>query len=153
MTLHPRIAPYVRVTDSGCMEWTRTISTSGYGKLSLDSRIQHAHRAQYEFTHGPIPAGLFVCHRCDNKPCVNPDHLFLGTPHENALDMAAKGRSTRGERNPQARLTSDQVRDIRALAASGKTTTELAEMFTVCKSSVRKIVAGTTWKHLLEVAA
>lgn len=79
--------------NSGCWLWTAAISTNGYGLLSTTrSRQVRAHRFAYESMHGPIPDGLYICHRCDTPSCVNPDHLFLGTPRDNLNDAKSKGR-------------------------------------------------------------
>ena len=85
----------------GCWLWTGGLTTSGYGILYTSKqdkpRRRLAHRLMYEIEHGPIPDGLFVCHRCDNPPCVNPDHLFLGTASDNMQDMLSKGRQGRAK--------------------------------------------------------
>lgn len=78
--------------NSGCYLWTAAIS-GGYGKANYRGHRDLAHRMSYFFAKGPIPQGLFVCHHCDNPPCINPDHLFLGTALDNAADMIRKGRS------------------------------------------------------------
>lgn len=78
-----------------CIEWTKSRRRGGYGQLTIAGKKRTAHRVAWELAHGPIPEGLFVCHSCDNPPCVNVEHLFLGTHTENMRDMAAKGRSSR----------------------------------------------------------
>lgn len=80
--------------ESGCIEWTGTIQR--YGVIHIDGKSQRAHRIAWEITNGPIPAGLLVCHHCDNPPCVNPEHLFTGTASDNAHDCIAKGRRVLG---------------------------------------------------------
>lgn len=83
---------YWLTTSAGCWEWTRARNDKGYGQLRIDGRLVYAHRWSYEQHTGPIPDGLQVLHRCDNPPCVNPEHLFLGSQADNMRDMVAKGR-------------------------------------------------------------
>ncbi len=98
---------------------------------------------------GQAPAaGKQVLHRCDNPPCCNPAHLFIGTPASNAADRSAKGRSGRGERAGTAKMTAAQVRAIRALANSGVSYRKIAERFGIGSSNVGLIVTRTTWRHL-----
>lgn len=137
----------------GCWEWTGARnSVSGYGSFGLDRETMvYAHRMAWELTNGPIPEGLFVCHSCDNRPCVRPDHLFLGTHSDNMQDMVAKGRapkdkpSQRGVLNPQAKLTAAQVRDIRA---SAEPHTVLAPRYGVTATLIRAIRNRKAWAWL-----
>ena len=84
--------------ETGCIEWTGYLRGDGYGSLRIDGKQVQAHRAAYEATFGKIENGLFVCHRCDNRKCINSDHLFLGTNQDNVDDMVAKGRHWRHEK-------------------------------------------------------
>ena len=97
LTLIPRAAledvwDRVVVTSTGCIEWTGAHNEYGYGILRVNRRNIRAHRATWELTNGPIPKGMVICHKCDNPPCCNVDHLFLGTLGDNSRDMASKGR-------------------------------------------------------------
>jgi hypothetical protein len=111
--------------------------------------MRAAHRVSWEMARGPIPRGLYVCHRCDNPPCVNPAHLFIGTQTDNMADMKAKGRWRGGERRPEryssTNLTWEGVREIRRLYVGGMSVKDLAPRFGICKSSVRNIIHGRTW--------
>lgn len=104
----------VQITP-GCWEWTASLHTQGYGQIGVGRVPRLAHRVSYEMHNGPIPEGLVVRHKCDNKLCVNPDHLELGTHADNSRDAMERGRLPYGERNPQTRLTAKQVEEIKAL--------------------------------------
>jgi len=96
---------------------------------------------------GPIPAGMDVCHHCDNRPCVRPDHLFVGTRADNMLDATAKGR-LRLERLTRAKVTANDVVDIRSLHAFGATTNDLGAAYGLKQHSVWQIVARNNWRHV-----
>lgn len=95
--------------ESGCLEFQGYVSKFGYGFLKLRGRLERAHRVAWMLTHGPIPDGLCVCHRCDNPRCIEPTHLFLGTVAENNRDRHAKGR-TRGWTFPGPGILPGMVR-------------------------------------------
>jgi hypothetical protein len=141
-----------RVDKSGdCWLWTGGKHDFGYGIFSPGryTRI-YAHRFSYELHYGPVPDGLYVLHRCDNPPCVNPAHLWLGTHLDNTADRHRKGRSRGhdliGEDHPRAKLTAAQVHDIRERYASGQASgVQLAREFGVRPTNISRIVLGQTW--------
>lgn len=126
---------------AGCWEWPHARFRGGYGKY----RSARAHRVSYEEEKGPIPAGQWVLHRCDNPACVRPSHLFLGSAQENVDDMVRKGRQNRGEARPIARLNETIVREIRA---SKENNCALARRYQVNVSTVRHVRIGRTWGHV-----
>ena len=141
----------VSKTDS-CWLWTGCVTDQGYGIITHRQIDYIASRMAWELTNGPIPDGLFVCHDCpggDNPRCVNPAHLFLGTPADNTADAVAKGRMAKGERCGQAKLTDATVVEIRGLyAAGGETFRSLASRFKVGYTAVRSAIHRLTWKHI-----
>lgn len=147
-----------RVDRSGgpdaCHLWTGIAGTRGYGQCwSPNTRNRSAigaHRVAYERANGPIPDGLFVCHRCDVRLCVNPAHLFLGTAAENNADRDAKGRHrvAKGEANHSAKLTAPQVRRIRERCQSGESRSALAREYGVAATSIYEIATRRTWRHV-----
>ena len=148
--LSDRFWSHVEKSDT-CWLWRKSRDRQGYGQFGvITSRYKLAHRVAWELTYGPIPKGSKVLHRCDNPPCVRPDHLFLGSQADNVHDMIAKGRQhdLKGEEHPLARLTEDDVHAIRAMHANGARTTELATRFHVQRGAISKIVHGRTWRHL-----
>lgn len=130
----------------GCWLWQGPRDANGYGRWRSGG-FYLAHRYAYYLTHGSIPNGLHVCHRCDNPPCVNPAHLFAGTDADNQADKVAKGRHLRGEDNGPAKLTWEQVNTIRATwdgTPNGRRA--LAVQYNVSHSTVEKILSGHTWR-------
>jgi len=129
--------------------WT----SQGYGHLSYDGQVFRAHRISYELRCGPVPEDKMVLHKCDHRYCVNPEHLFIGTAQDNVRDMINKGRDVFGENfgenNGQAKLTEDEVLQIKRLLAVGQhSQTEIGDMFGVSRGAVKQIKTGKTWRHL-----
>lgn len=144
----------VRRGPDDCWEWAASRHTKGYGQI-LDGTLRKAHRVSWELANGPVPDGMFVCHTCDNPPCVNPAHLWLGTNAENIRDAFAKGRiDRRGQANGRRKLTVTQVQSIRERRATGERVMDLAREYGVNISTVVRITAGRSWTNLrLERAA
>lgn len=159
-----------------CWEWTgyqakRYGKDTGYGRLKAIvapgvKALLTAHRVSWEIAHGTIPEGQCVCHSCDNPPCVNPRHLFLGSNIENTADRVAKGRSAqgdrsgrrlhpetypRGEQHPLAELTKEQVQVIRFLHSQGRAIRSLARQFGRGKSTITKVVKRETWREVEDI--
>lgn len=141
---------------SGCWLWEKGYSNKGYGKFSLGLKTIGAHRASWMLYRGEIADGLFVCHKCDNRGCVNPDHLFLGTQVENMEDAARKGRLDwfgtprenlrKGSDHPTSVLTEEDVREIKSMSeVSGH---RLAETYGVSATVIYNIRKGISWKHV-----
>jgi hypothetical protein len=142
-----RFMSYVTVTDN-CWIWNGA-KNKKYGILNFRNRnSMPAHRMSYILFRGEIPDGILACHTCDNPPCVNPQHIFLGTTQHNTEDMMRKGRSMKGEKHPLAKLTEDDILKIRNLHKQGMKQTKIAEMFNVLASYINCIIKRRTWKHI-----
>lgn len=133
-----------------CWLWKESKTNKGYGRIKRDGRNVLAHRASYELTYGPIPEGegyhgMCVCHTCDNRVCVRPDHLFLGSQGDNMADKKEKSRAASGDRNGRAKLTAEQVLAIRAATGSQ---VKIASAYMVSKSLVGYIRTGKLWAHV-----
>ncbi len=147
-------AKYVPEPNSGCWLWDGTLSSSGYGQLTVgrvrdnNFRAERAHRLAYEHWRGPISDGLLVCHTCDVPICVNPDHLFLGTPADNMADKVAKGRQARGTGFKHTKLTEQDVLMVFELSAQGVSGRDIAAQLNVTPANISRIVNRQTWKHI-----
>lgn len=151
--LKGRLLARVEITTSGCWEFQGSRSEKGYGRIgsgSLANQTILAHRASWLVHKGDIPLGMFVLHHCDNPPCINPAHLFLGDHKTNMEDMSSKGRGSgnpngggKGTVNGMCKLTDDQVSEIRSLYAETSITQKvIAERFGVSKSLISAIISG-----------
>lgn len=153
----PRVrfeAKFVPVPESGCWLWEgAVIAATGYGRFGMGhSRVEYAHRASWSIYKGDIPYGMFVCHKCDTRTCVNPDHLFLGTAKDNMRDCSNKGRLVvpdesyhSRETHQVAKLTNDQVRRIRS---GGESPTRLAREFGVTVRTVFAAKSRETFRDI-----
>jgi hypothetical protein len=133
--------------NSGCWLWDggNVKTQKGYYPIGVNGKTKQVHRFAYERYRGPVPPGLLVCHSCDVRCCVNPDHLFLGTPADNTADMIRKGRMARGERRGHAKLTTEQALEIKASALSSRV---VAAQYGLGSSTIRKLRRGKTWTHI-----
>ena len=142
--------------EDGCWLWLGSTLRGRYGQIRRDpegselrGKKATTHRVAWELTRGPIPAGIHVCHLCDNPRCVSPKHLWLGTHAENLADMKAKGRAARGDRSGTARLKPAQVHAIRKLLAAGRCgVADLAGLTNVSVGTIEDIKYRKSWRHL-----
>jgi hypothetical protein len=146
-----RNGPVVRPELGECWEWTGNVVGNGYGRWVEDGRLWSAHRYAWFRVFGKVPT-LCILHKCDNRICVRPEHLFEGTRSENTADMVAKGRAATGTRNGSARLTEAEIPEIRGALASGATLQSLADEYGVCIDTISKIKLGRTWRHVPSAA-
>lgn len=133
-----------------CWEWTAS-RRCGYGQIARggqNSPVDHAHRVSYELHHGPIPEGMFVCHRCDNRGCVNPAHLYAGTREDNTRDAHERNRFVRGETHHSSKLNADAVRDIRKRRTAGEQLKPIAADYGIDFRTVYDVAAGRRWRWL-----
>ena len=130
---------------SVCWEWTGAVKDNGYGHINRSGKISSAHRVSYALFVGPAKDGFDVCHTCDNRLCVNPDHLFLGTRSDNMMDAKLKGRLSNKARR---HLTKDQVFEIVARSKSGHSARKIANSMNLNYGTVTAIVAGRSYSKL-----
>lgn len=125
-----------------CWLWKGSVDSPGYGQVWSDGKYHAAHRLAYQFHVGPIPEGRYVCHKCDNRQCVNPSHLYLGTHHENIHEAAFKGRLHR-------KLQPAQVSLLKKVAAGQRVTQrEWADAFGVTQGTISRVLSGAAWWHV-----
>lgn len=136
--------------NTGCWIWTGAVDNNNYGRFGVNGK---AHRISYELYNGKINDGLLVCHKCDVRQCVNPDHLFLGTQYDNMRDMIIKGRKNYntgklGSLNNCSVLNEGQVVEIKELIKIGYKNKDIAVKYKVAPNTISNIKIGNTWKHI-----
>ena len=149
--LYERFLTFV-VKLEDCWEWSGYVDNHGYGRIMTDRGPVRAHRVSYVLHHGEVPGGQYVLHHCDNRKCVNPTHLYVGTHSQNMRDKVQRGRAFTGdakggEAHGRAKLTDEQVYKIRA---SDKPNPTLARQYGVTPSAIGLIKRRKTWVHLTE---
>lgn len=150
-SLETRFYRHITIAESGCWEWTGTLNMYGYGELGNCGRKPRkltAHRVSWMIHKGLIPQGLLVCHKCDNRRCANPDHLFLGTHKDNTQDALSKGRFHVNGKVSYTDLTPEIIQEIRTRRKNGEKGRELAKEYKISEQSICDIVKGRTWRHL-----
>lgn len=137
-------------TNGGCWLWSGTVDADGYGRIMVNSVPRLVHRVSFAEHYGDDPAGLCVCHRCDVRACVNPDHLFLGSRGDNNRDRAGKNRSSPafGSGHYRAKLNEAAVGEILRRLATGEQQRLIAKEFGVDQSVISEINTGRKWRHV-----
>lgn len=154
-----RFGRYVYLSlNTGCWEWRGAKNEHGYGVIGKEggrgAGNSKAHRLSYQIFCDTIPTPKeLICHKCDNPSCVNPKHLFVGSPKDNTADMIAKGRNSKpplryGEANPRSKLTEERVLNVRQLSKQGLTSRRIARLHSVDKNTVLAIINHKTWRHV-----
>jgi hypothetical protein len=152
--INPEVLKYFwdrvdKTAANGCWHWTAECTNWGYGvfkKKAFHPTALGAHRVAWMLLRGPVPAKMLVCHTCDNRRCVNPDHLFLGTYKDNMVDCVSKNRMNSGEDRPQAKLSHVKAFEIRWLRASGWPYRKLADEYGVAVNAIVSVVRCETWR-------
>lgn len=143
LSVRERFFTKVKRMESGCHEWQSWVLPNGYGQFSYQGKPHYAHRIAYLLHHGEIPEGAYILHNCDNRKCVNPEHIWAGTFDENMQDMVNKGRQAAGTKNFHAKLKPEQVIAIRSAIGTHR---EIAECYGVTQGLISMIRSGKIWR-------
>lgn len=146
MEIHDRLK-YLSVVDfnTGCHNWRGGLNLTGYGVLSYKHEKWLAHRLSFTLAYGSIPDNLYICHKCDNPKCINPEHLFLGSQKDNLTDMTSKGRAAVGSDYHRSNLTDE---DVKAIKADTRKQLVIAKEYGVSRTNISAIKTGRAWKHV-----
>lgn len=145
LSLAERLLKYSKPNaETGCIEWTGHTS-HGYGRIVINRKSVAAHRLVWELRNGSIPDALMICHKCDNRACINPDHMFLGAHADNMADMVAKDRQAKGVNHGNSKLNESVVKSIRSDQRSHK---DIAAEFGVSRSLVGQVKSDSVWRHV-----
>jgi hypothetical protein len=143
------------IQDNGCITWNNALDKDGYAQINrhkwaLHYKINFAHQLSYVVTNGEYNRELLICHTCDVRNCINPQHLFLGTAADNSQDRNRKGRqrNNEGENCGTSKLVKDDIIAIRCIAKYGVSHTRVATYFKVGRQSIDNIINRKTWKHI-----
>lgn len=142
------LSEFTSVDASGCWNWILRLNDDGYGKKTLDGKKRSAHVIVWILFNGDLPKGKCVLHKCDNRRCVNPDHLFVGTQLDNIQDMKEKGRARKGVTHFWAKINPAIVANMRSDRASGQTFKSIAEKYGVDEKTAWHAIKGRTWRHV-----
>lgn len=139
----------VNKRENGCWEWTGSHISGRYGSIKRGGKTLLTHRYSWYLAYGEFPdKNICVCHKCDNGFCVNPDHLFEGTQQDNIDDMHNKDRHAKGSINGSAKLSEDDVKEIKRLLKTSMTQTEISDLYGVKQNTISGIKTGKFWKHV-----
>lgn len=136
-----RLMEKMTPAPNGCWEWTGGMRADGYGLVWFEGKAQRAHRIAYQVLKGPLDTKDVLCHKCDNRKCINPDHIFIGSRADNVRDAASKNRMPHGKSHWNATLSDAQIAMIRSI--EGVTYTEIARQFGVAQSTVSRLRSGS----------
>lgn len=144
-----RLKSSMIVSVAGCWEWSK-FKKNGYGVTALNGKLEQAHRASWMVFRSEIPAGMQINHKCHNRACINPDHLYIGDQLQNMKDMADanRGKWHKGSDNSQSKLNEESVKEIRLMIDSGATNRSIAAFFDVSQSCISQIKNGRIWTHV-----
>ena len=141
------------IKSDKCWGWNGHLDKNGYPTLRFGSdgkgfKERRVSRISWLLYRGEIPKGKYLCHKCDNPSCTNPDHLFLASAKENSEDMVKKGRGNKGLKHGNSKLTEEQVKEIKIMYRDGYKVTLIMEKFDICRVNVHQIGKNKTWKHI-----